>query len=174
MPSYDVSMSEALVLQETLTFEVIGVVPYYGSLAGASRYFSEQIYGQLWEVTPPDNQEKALITATRAIDNLRFAGRKTDLVQPLEYPRNGDTEVPQNIQRACYEEALARLNGIDPDTEYGNLNVTSRVFGLRVRTDYDVRTAPAHIVAGIGSKRAWDLLIPYLDPARGVTLRRRS
>lgn len=169
----DEILNDDLVLDESMTMEVTGFVPMYGSIAGADRYFSEQLYGELWTVSSTELKQKALITATRAIDNLRFAGRKNVATQPLEYPRNGDTEVPASIQRATYEEALARLKGVDPDTEYGNLNVTARVFG-KVRTDYDVRNAPAHIVAGIGSKRAWDLLTPYLDPATSVRLRRWS
>lgn len=167
------NLNESLELDESLTMEVTNFQPMFGAVEGADRYFSEQLYGQLWETQSLDNKQKALMTATRNINNLRFAGRKNDDGQPLEFPRNGDTVVPEAIQRATYEEALALLKGIDPETEYGNLSVSSRVFG-KVRTDYAARHAPEHVVAGIASRNAWILLQPFLDPARGVRLRRRS
>lgn len=173
MPEFNEGMSDSLDLQESLIMEVSNYMPMYGSVAGADRYFSEQIYGELWTVSTLSNKQKALMTATRAIDNLRFYGEKTSTTQPLEFPRQGASEPPDNIQRACYEEALARLSGIDSDTEYDNLRVESRVFG-KVRTDYDTRHAPVHITSGIVSKRAWDYLVPYLDPATSVRLRRWS
>lgn len=173
MPEIIAPNGDALIFGESLTMQVTGFMPMYGSIVGADRYFSEQIYGEPWTIATLAHKQKAMMTATRAIDNLRFAGRKKLSTQPLEFPRNEETEVPANVQRATYEEALSLLNGIDPETEYGNLNVESRVFG-KVRTDYDARHAPAHIIAGIGSKRAWDYLVPYLDPATSVRLRRWS
>lgn len=165
---------DVLGLSDGFVVEATNYKPIYGSVEGANRYFSEQLYGQLWEIQTADVWQKALITATRNIDSLRFAGRKTVAGQPLEYPRNGETEVPQAIQYATYEEALALLKGIEPDTEAANLFVTSRVFGLRVRTDYDVAHSPEHVVAGVASFRAWNLLKPYLNTAREVKIHRVS
>lgn len=174
MPEFDESMTDTLDFEDVFVVETTNFMPMYGSVIGANRYFSEQLYGQPWEVQTLDMQQKALMTATRNIDQLRFAGRKTDEGQPLEYPRNGDTSVPQAVQYATYEEALALLKGIETDTEAANLFVTSRVFGLRVRTDYDVAHSAEHVVAGIASFRAWKLLQPYLNPARGVKIHRVS
>lgn len=165
---------DVLDLEDGFVVEATNYMPMYGSVIGANRYFSEQLYGQPWEIQTLTVMQKALMTATRNIDSLRFAGRKTVPGQPLEYPRNGDTLVPQAIQYATYEEALALLNGIETDTEAANLFVTSRVFGLRVRTDYDVAHSPEHVVAGIASFRAWKLLQPYLNPSRDLNIRRVS
>jgi hypothetical protein len=169
----DEILDEALEPDDSLTMEVMGIIPMYGTIEGADRYFSEQLYGEFWETQTAEKKQKALITATRAIDLLNFAGSKTDDSQVLEFPRNGDTEVAEAIQRASYEEALARLRGIDPVTEAGNLHVSARVFG-KLRTDYDNRSAPQHITHGIASYAAWKLVLPYLAQARGVKLRRGS
>lgn len=167
------TISDDLEIEELLTMEVTGFTPMFGSPEGADRYFSEMLDGQLWEVTNADLRRKALITATRGINNLRFAGSKSLDSQPLEWPRNGEATIPENVQQATYEEALALLKGVDPETEAGNIFVTSRVFG-KVGTDYDYTTAPEHVLAGIASRKAWLLLKPSLSPAKGIKLRRGS
>lgn len=173
MPDFEETIEEAFDLDDTLTMEVVGFVPIFGSIEGADRYWSEQLNGQFWEVQSLDQKTRALITATRAINRLRFAGSKSVETQPLEYPRNGDATLPDELQQATYEEAVELLKGVDPTTEAGNIWVISRVFG-KVRTDYDFRTAPIHVVHGIASFKAWQLLSPLLSPATGVRLRRRS
>jgi hypothetical protein len=145
----------------------------YGSLQGADRYFAELLYGQFWDGQSEFDKQRALVTATRQIDTLRFAGRKNTETQPLQYPRNDEEGVPEAIQRATYEEAFALLKGVETDTEFANTFVTSQAFG-KIRTDYDARKSPEHIVAGIASHRAWLLLKPYLDQCREIRLRRGS
>lgn len=166
-------IDDTLELEEELLNENAGFRPIYGSVEGANRYWSEQLGGQVWEITSEPDKLKALTSATRAIDNLNFNGTKNEPDQPLEFPRNGAEQVPQNIQYATYEEALALLNGVDPDTEAGNLRVTSRGFGS-VRVNYDDRTAPHHVVAGIASYKAWQLLLPLIKPRLTLKLRRES
>lgn len=175
MPENDVEMDDTLDLDsgESLTMEVQGFVPIFGSIQGADRYWSEQLNGQLWEIQSQDMKTKALITATRSINQLRFAGDKSDETQPLEFPRNGDETLPACLQQATYEEALALLKGIDPDTEAANIWVAQRDFG-KVRTYYDFGTAPIHVVNGIASFKAWNLLKPLFADCTGVRLRRRS
>lgn len=175
MPEINDTISDSLNLTEQMTMEVQGFVPVFGSEAGADRYFSERLDSQLWELANTDTRRKVLIQATRAINVLRFAGEKNVSTQPLEWPRNGEATIPETIMQATYEEALALLKGIDPDTEADNLNVTSRAFG-KVRTDYEVRYAPRqqHIVAGIASAKAWQLLKQHLDPSTSLQLRRWS
>ena len=173
MPEINDDLSDSLTPSELLTAQVVGFVPIFGSIEGADRYFSERLDTQLWEIASEDTKKRALIQATRAINTLRFAGSKSDETQPLEWPRNGEETIPEVVQQATYEEAFALLKGADPDTEAGGLFVSSRVFG-KVRTDYDFRTAPEHVVAGIASFRAWTLLKPCLSPARSVKLRRES
>jgi hypothetical protein len=162
---------------ERLWMEVINFPAIFGDIAGADRYFSSVLHGEMWEHTCYEKKMKALVTATQAINELRFAGQKTNPRQPLEWPRNCHVLTPLGVLQATYEEALSLLKGIDPATEASNLYVKSRVFGRlqRVQTDYDFSLhAPEHVVAGIASYRAWQLLKPFLSPAKGVRLRRRS
>lgn len=173
MPEFVATSDDELVFTEQLTMEVTGAFVSFTSVEWADRYFSEQLDGQLWEVTTLDKKMKALTTATRAINNLRFAGSQTDATQPLEYPRNGDSTLPECLMQATAEEAIALLRGVDPNTEFGNIGVISRVFG-KVRTDYSGRIAPPHVIAGIASFKAWRYLQPLLDPARGLRICRRS
>lgn len=172
MPSF-VSIGDTLVFSELISVELIRYDPMYGSQAEAVAYFSARVDAQLWLVSPPDQTRQCLITATRAIDCLRFYGKKTDPTQLLENPRNGVLTVPDAIRWACYEEAFSLLKKRNPDTEYGNLFVKARVFD-KVRTDYDYAHAPVHILSGITSRRAWNFLHPYLVQDRTLRLRRGS
>jgi hypothetical protein len=171
MPEINDTLSDAVSTSDSMTYEVTDFRYIYGSVAAADRYFSEKVDGEFWSVQSADKKNRALITATRAIDNLRFHGEPTDATQPLSFPRNGDTESPAGIQQATYEEAFALLKGTKPDTEYAGSFVTARVFG-KVRTDYDARTTPDHVVNGIASHRAWLLLLPFMVRGAGVKLRR--
>lgn len=171
MPEITGSLTEAVSTTEQLTYEVTDFKPIYGSLAGADRYFSEKVDGELWSVSTADKKMRCLTTATLAIDNLRFVGNPTEDDQPLQFPRNEATEVPGAVQWATYEEAFALLKGVRPDTEYANTFVSSRGFG-KVRVDYDYRTSPEHVVNGIASMKAWLFLLPYLVKNTGLTLRR--
>jgi hypothetical protein len=174
MPEIDQSISETLDFSEVYIFQVIAEHPTYGSIQEADRYFGVLLHGELWDVTTPIRKYKALVTATKKIDTLRFAGVKTDNLQTLQFPRYGQTEVPLAIRQATYEEALSLLKGVDAETEYDNLFLRTRAFGT-LRVDYDLnRPAPEHKKAGITSLRAWQLLIPYMIPALDLKLRRES
>ncbi len=169
----DETLVDSLSLADSMTMEIEGFIPVYGSVEGADRYFSSLLNSQLWDVSTLENKTKALIQATGMIDTLRFSGSKTETTYPLEFPRNGDTVVPQAINEGCYELALALLKEIDAETEHNNLYVRSRYFG-KLRTDYDYSKAPEHKLAGIPSLAAWRKLKPYLSPNLGLRIRRDS
>lgn len=173
MPEILEDIGDALGFTETLIFEIISEFPTYGTVQEADRYFGVLLHGELWDRSTPIRKYKALVTATQTIDTLRFAGRKTDELQTLEFPRYGVTSTPLAIKQACYEEALSLLRGVDPTTEYDNLFVRSRGFGS-LRTDYEPQNPPEHKKAGVASLRAWQLLLPYLKPALDLKLRRES
>lgn len=173
MPIINESWSESLLIVEELTFEVVAEFPYYGTIAEADRYFGVLLHAELWERTTPIRKYKALVSATKVIDNLRFAGRKNDSDQDLEFPRNDEEEVPLAIRQACYEEALALLRGVDPVTEYDNLFVKTRGFGP-IKTDYDSSRVPEYKKHGIASLRAWHYLLPFLKPNLDLRIRRES
>jgi hypothetical protein len=167
------TLTESIGFVEGTITEVISEHPTYGTVQEADRYFGVLLHGELWERTTPIRKYKALVSATKTIDTLRFAGRKTDDDQALEFPRYGQTSVPLAIRQAAYEEALSLLKGVDPTTEYDNLFVRSRGFGS-LRTDYEPQNPPEHKKAGVTSLRAWQMLLPHLKPALDLKLRRES
>jgi len=71
-------------------------------------------------------------TLTLALDYLElqnWAGEKTDPDQPLDWPRNGATEVPADIKQAQMEAAIVYDGGGDPMAPVGPKVLSETVFG---------------------------------------------
>ena len=155
----------------------------YGSVANADLYFSFSLNARKWETSSPANKRKALISATRLIDSLNYAGQKANDGQVLQFPRKNsytdplteettvtaDDNVPADIKIACYIIALRLLEGYDPDKEADLLAAASTKFG-QVSTIYQREYIPEHKRAGIPSATAWTYLRPYLRDPYAVTL----
>lgn len=165
---------------------------YYSTVEDADTYFENRLHEYDWSGASSANKEKAILAATQDVDALVYAGYKTpayDLLQSdpdateeeleaaaedqlLEFPRDGDTDVPNDILLAVYEIAHERLRGRDPGMEIENLTLTSDGIGsTRVTSD---RTNPPlkHIANGIVSWVAWRYLQPYLANSSGFNVRR--
>jgi hypothetical protein len=127
---------------------------YYGTLSRATAYFSKRLNTRVWDSALYNDREASLIQATRAIDKLNFAGDLAEATQNLQFPRNDDTEVPIEIEYACYEIAIALLDGFDQDQDGGFVS--------------------EHIRAGIPSIEAWGYLFPFLRDSRAVRISRVS
>jgi hypothetical protein len=96
--------------------------------------------------------------------------RAAETSQELEFPRNSDTEIPQDIQIACCEIAYALLDGIDPDLELENLDVVSQGYAS-VRSSYSRSRNPTeHLAAGVPSATAWRYLKPYIRDPGGIRI----
>lgn len=146
----------------------------YGSIQAADSYWARKLDGQRWGNTSHERKLQSLFSATKIIESLNFAGVKADEEQPLEFPRDTESSIPEAINEACYEIALALLRGINPDTERDNLFATIRAYG-GMRTEYGNRLSiPDYYAAGVPSPRAWDLLLPYMQKIDGVRLERVS
>ena len=79
--------------------------------------------------------------------------------------------LPEDIQIATCEIAIALLDGRDPDMDYENLRIVSGgMSGSRVT--YDSATQQEHTRAGIPSVAAWRRLLPYLVDPNSLNLRR--
>lgn len=145
----------------------------YISISSAVDYFSERLNTEAWDNASEADQIKAINMATDAINKLNFVGDMTDSNQENQFPRGGDTEVPQDVQEACAELAMRLLDGVDPELEFENLGMVSQGYS-NVRSTYD-RTIPMeHVVAGIVSITAWRKLKPYLRDSRSIELHRVS
>lgn len=85
-------------------------MPAYGTIIQANGYFSGRLFTEPWSNADEPTKQKALDHATRMIDRQTFRGRKTDLVQLNQFPRDGETVIPPAIAEACFEEAIALLD----------------------------------------------------------------
>lgn len=173
-------------------------MPQYATLSEAQAYFETRLHSGLWDETPLQDRTKALITATRYIDRLSFAGEKNaaylyrqslgvtcftaaqekeiaeaGLTQELEFPRGSDTAIPEALKLACCELAFELLTGRDAQKELENLSIVSEGFSS-VRTTRDRSFVHDHLNAGIVSKLAWDYLLPYIRDSRDVKISRVS
>lgn len=167
------SVDSVLTLSQSCVDELGSNFPFYGNLSEANGYHGSMLEGQLWAHTDPARRLQALRSATERIDQLSFKGVKTITSQPLEFPRFGLDTIPKQIREATYVLALVLLSGINPDTEQENLRLTSSGFGS-IRSERDRDKVPHHIVCGIPSLRAWNLLLPFLSEQRGLLLERVS
>lgn len=116
---------------------------------------------QAWVEAENGDKDVSLSQATEDIDSLRIAGSKNDPVQENEFPRGTDTDVPENIKKACVLIAVLRLDGKRPEEEVENLSLTT-VGYASVRSTYDRGSVPEYLAAGIVSFEAWRLLKPFL------------
>lgn len=166
----------------------------YATLDQATAYFAWRFVTDAWDSASNDDRCRALVTATRAIDRLNFSGLRTsDWVarstgyniplivsplapsappgQPLEFPRNGATDVPVDIQNACCEIAYALLDGVDPEAELQGIGITSRKFA-EVSSNVDLIQGRQALRHGIPSQLAWTWLVPYLADPHSILVRR--
>jgi hypothetical protein len=143
----------------------------YGTSFEGDIYFLNKLLTEPWDSATEEQHNRALSEATILIDQLRFSGSKTDPEQLLEFPRNGETEVPQKIKNACFEIAFSLLDGVSTDLEHQNLAITSDGYSS-VRATYNRITVPEHFASGIPSRLAWLFLRPFLADVQAVKLRR--
>ena len=151
----------------------------YLTVADANAYFTNRLFVGVWNESSTSNRGIALEEATARIDRLRFLGWMVDDDQANEFPRyyswddgaDGDEEVPEEIQNATAEVALALLDGADPEFDYENMSVSSSAYSS-VRTSRNMQDTPEHTAAGIPSPLAWRYLLPWLSPDRSIRLNR--
>jgi hypothetical protein len=144
----------------------------YIDLSEADTFFNDFVLdSDAWDIAEDNKKTVALNEATLLIDRLNYAGYKADSVQALQFPRGADTEVPEDIKRACCYIALELLDGINLDFEFNNLFLKQHSYGGAAST-YDRSSHAEHVIAGIPSIRAWRLLRPYLRDPRQIKVDR--
>lgn len=85
-----------------------------------------------------------------------------DATQELEFPRGQDTSAPGVVEWACYEIALALIEGFDPEDAVEKANIIRQAYSA-VRTTYtDGSATSEYLVYGIPTARVWQWLKPYL------------
>lgn len=164
----------------------------YVTPAEADNYLSQKMQASTWLAAPPADKLASIVEATRIINRLNFVGHKTvayhalqlnDLAkselraieaqQALAFPRDDDTDIPEDIKAACCECAFALINGIQPEQELWSLATVSESVGpLAIRSTYDRTRVSEWIIAGVPSPTAWHLLRPYLRDPMSCSLSR--
>jgi hypothetical protein len=155
----------------------------YVTLDEATTYFNTKLNNRVWLNSDQTKRQNSLYEATKLIDVLNFAGKKTSPTQPLEFPRSGigsflftaipDTVVPQRIQDACCEIAYELLDGFDPNIEASNLTMSHFSYG-QMKATKEVGAVLEHRVHGIPSMLAWTWLKPFLRDQGSLNLVRVS
>lgn len=172
---------------------------YYGTIADANEYFESRLHSESWNDADPTDRPKALIEATRVIDSLRYKGVKNsvwkvmydsdgnkliddpptrdaiiaaDAEQYLEFPRGEDTEVPKEIKWACYEMALALIEGFEPEDAADRLNIVRQSYAAVKTTYANDSIAMEYLVYGIPTARIWHWLRPYLSGVNPIRISR--
>lgn len=143
----------------------------YLDLDEAQSYFDTRLHSDVWNDATEINQTKALISATRIIDNLRFKGHKTVVTQEFQFPRYPATIIPNNIIIAICEIAIVLLDDIDMEHEIDALQASGFKYAT-IQTNYPTNIYPTHIMAGVPSAIAWRYLQPYLASPLEITLSR--
>jgi hypothetical protein len=87
----------------------------YADVATADEFLAADFSATLWRAeTDEDQKARALVTATRLLDRMEWLGNKTDVDQPLEWPRSAtglDDVDPDVVPQAIIDGSvvLAKL-----------------------------------------------------------------
>lgn len=92
----------------------------YPTLAYANSLFENFLLPNAWDSATPDDQERALMTATQWLEEYDYVGRAATLTQALKWPRYGisdelilglydETEMPTPLLNATCELAFYLL-----------------------------------------------------------------
>lgn len=154
----------------------------YISYDEAVVYFGSVLNSQKWDDAIETDRKKAIITATKRINSLRFKGFVCEQGQSLQFPRyvhsnylskhtytdkintvniNGQelvfVDITEEIKEACCEEALALL-------EFGNsVHLKNQALGIQSMNIGVGSTSYAPTGNELISSRALQLLDKYLQ-----------
>ena len=145
----------------------------YADRTAANAFFATRLHTEAWDDATDAEKDAAIQEATDMIERLNFVGDVTDTAQTLQFPRNGDTDIPNDIKIAEYLIAYQLLDGVEPEQEMRNLQTNAQGYST-VRTTYDRSFVQEWLAAGIPSSEAWKYLKPYLRPITGLRINRVS
>jgi hypothetical protein len=132
---------------------------------------AERLNVSAWDNASDTDRTRAILQATNIIDQLNYIGEMTDSTQEHQFPRGGDSDIPEDIKKACAHITLALLDGIDPETELEALSMVSASYS-NVRSTYDRSRPPSHILAGVPSVTAWRYILPFIRQPEAARISR--
>lgn len=171
MPVINIIIGNGLQMSHWVEADTELILDAYGTLERAEIYFDNRLRNQPWKKSTIAEKKAAMFEATELIDRLNFSGTKANTNQSRQFPRNNQTEVPEEIEKACYEVAFKLLDGYDPDFEIDNLSSVGQGYSS-VRSTYNRSFVMEHLSAGIPSAKAWAYLKPFLGDFKVLKLRR--
>lgn len=135
----------------------------YVTQAEANSYFQGAIHGDAWDAASNEDKDRALVTATRMLDRLRWTGSRASTSQDLAFPRSGvsdrygvaiaSTVIPTDLKEAVYELAASLIDnsaGASGGSGAGNVKAiaTSRTrIEFFSGTKTPANGVPAHVRA---------------------------
>ncbi len=146
----------------------------YITEADADIHFGEKTNTSVWDNTASPDKVKALKEATRLIDDLNFVGEKNDPInQVREFPRNDDVVVPEEVQRATAEVAIALLAGTTLTSLNSTVGKTAESIGdASVSYDSGGRQRVLATNLGLVSPEAARLLREWIIDPREIEFER--
>ena len=93
----------------------------YTTVAEANNYFEDRIDVAAWDAATDDMKSKALVTATRYLDGLSYAGYATNDGQDLAFPRTGCFYDPSRGRDMGFSSSYS----FDSDSETARLQVSA-------------------------------------------------
>lgn len=145
----------------------------YVSAAAAEAFFKNRLPETMWTEATVVEKVQALNMATQAIDKLNYIGERASTSQTHQFPRDDDSEVPQDIKDACCLCAVKFLDDWNSDDVREEMVANYQAIGPVKRSSERDAYLP-HLTLGIPSAEAWDLLVPYLRQPGALKLDRIS
>jgi len=148
----------------------------YADLTYANAYFDDRIMEDTaWADATDASKNKALRHATRLVDQCNFVLEKTDEDQVREFPRNGETDIPEEVKQATCEVALELVRGSLPESSMKKAGIASENVG---DTSRSYREGGAQEIVGLSSglpsTEAAILLRDWIEDPREIDLHRSS
>ena len=136
----------------------------------AETYFATRLENSAWNAATDDIKERALITASRKLENLNFLGVKAVCSQPMAFPRLfGSWEgIPEAVEQAVFEEAIALLEqGDSVHTKNRELGIQSVSLGSASVAYKDVKqegllSPEAYILVSKWLRKGFDIKNPEI------------
>lgn len=151
-------------------------VESYSSISDADNYIARWHDDSTWSGSTQSEKERALLKATRFVDDHTFIGQRSDPDQALAWPRVwigsidgrviASNEIPREIKEATIEAALRQRTGdtLFPDHDGGTIRSESKQVGdLSISQTFASSRQATRTFEVIRS-----LLRPFLQANRGL------
>lgn len=164
-------------IETDVVLSVIEALPlqldYYGSVLEGDTYFNNILSNDSWITATNPIKRVAIIQASLQIDTYNYRGDKKYENQILQFPRDFQASVPDNVLYATFELANQIIKGRDRELVSNTLGVKRDRFD-RIETEYDPRFVSEPTRNQMPSSAAWAYLKPYFRNPIDISFERIS